>query len=92
MIKGTVTQNGLTLELECSDPSEFVSVVRGAFNREEIKKTARTSQYKVYARKIKNPHWAWSDKDIVSAARIVVENRENPYNVAKKVSGYLSAY
>ena len=92
MIKGKVTQNGLTLDLECSNPIEFTSTIRGLFNQRGAEKISGSRYKAKTSRSERISRWGWSDNDTVNAARIVMENKDNLSNISKKVKKYLSAH
>lgn len=94
MIKGKVTQNGLTLDLECSSPVEFASAIKGVFNSSRTEKTISVSKYKAVRASGSGriSRWGWSDNDTINAARIIMENKDNLSNISKKVRKYLSAH
>lgn len=89
MIKGKITQNGLTLDLECSSPIEFVSVLKGTFNSQKTEKVVGESRYKVH-KSGRISKTAWSDNDVVGIARVILENKDNLFNISRKAREYLS--
>lgn len=78
MIKGTITQNGMTVDLECSHADEFVSVVRGAFTgKAATKETSVSSSFAGVPRHKKYQHAKWTNNDIATAARFIINNKDS---------------
>lgn len=89
MIKGTITKNGLTVDLECSNPSEFIDVVKGTFSRMEKETVSASSPITTRTRKYQ--HHPWTDRDITMIAEMVVGRKDNLNGVGVAVSKALKA-
>lgn len=78
MIKGTISQNGMTVDLECSNADEFVSVVHGTFiARAVVKKTSVSSSFTETPRRKKYQHAKWTNSDIANMARFIINNKDS---------------